>query len=95
MNIKELKIYVYVLISMKDGSFHFGQSHDLEMTLLAHNKGNSAFTKKLIPWELIASKKVETRTDALKMEQELRKKKNKTDVLQYLMYNDFDIHLDQ
>lgn len=79
---------------MKDGSFHFGQTHDLEMTLLAHNKGNSAFTKKLIPWELIASKNVETRSDALKMEQELRRKKSKNDVLQYMLYNDFEIHLD-
>lgn len=91
LNFIRMEIVVFILISSKNGKLYFGQSTDLRKTIYAHNKGLSAFTKKDAPWELLAQKKVETRSEAKAMELELRKMRSKEEVLKYMLYQEFEI----
>jgi len=86
-----MEIIVFILISSKTGQLFFGQSTDLRKTIYAHNKGLSAFTKSHAPWELLAKKTVETRSEAKAMELELRKMRSKEEVLKYMLYKEFEI----
>ena len=86
-----MEIFVFILISSIDGRLYFGQSTDVNKTIFAHNKGLSAFTKKYAPWELLAKKSVETRSEAKAIELELRKMRSKEEVLKYMLYKEFEI----
>ncbi|GAB4301683.1 MAG: hypothetical protein Kow0068_24590 [Marinilabiliales bacterium] len=86
-----MDIYVYIMISKKDGSFYFGQSTNPLNTLQLHNAGRSEYTKPRIPWQLLAFKKFDNRTEALRTEMELRKIKNAQRILQYMLYNEFQV----
>ncbi|MFH2096204.1 MAG: GIY-YIG nuclease family protein [Bacteroidota bacterium] len=92
---KKIEIIVFILISLRDGRFYIGQTSDLESHLKAHNKGLSAYTKNFIPWEALASKNVETRSEAIRIMLELRNMKRKEEVIKYAVYNDFEIYLDK
>lgn len=86
-----MEIFVFILISSVDGRLFFGESTNINKTILAHNKGLSAFTKKFAPWELLAKKLVKTRSEAKAMELELRRMKSKEEVLKFMLYQEFDI----
>ena len=45
--------YVYVLKSQKSGQLYTGSTNDLRKRLSQHNLGQSTWTKKGVPWELI------------------------------------------
>ncbi|MEZ4200122.1 MAG: GIY-YIG nuclease family protein [Candidatus Paceibacterota bacterium] len=45
--------YVYILKSEKSGQLYTGVTNDLRKRLSQHNLGQSTFTKKGVPWELI------------------------------------------
>jgi putative endonuclease len=45
--------YVYVLKSLRDGSFYIGYTFDLKRRFKEHNEGESMFTKNKRPYELI------------------------------------------
>jgi putative endonuclease len=91
---QQLEYIVYILISKVDGRFLFGQTTDLAKSINAHNKGLSAYTKKYRPWQLFAIRKVETRSEAIQMEMELRKIKNENKVYEFMLYNEFLVSRD-
>lgn len=91
MNQKSGGIFVFVLISQRNGRYFFGQTTDLHRTVTMYNHCSSPL-KAFAPLEMFAHKKMEKRTDALKLEQELRKRKNEDEILWFLLYNDFVIH---
>ena len=95
MKAPEGNIHVFVLISQKNGRFFFGQTIDIRRALAVYNLGKSDFTRINAPLALFASKAFENRTDAMKMEQELRKRKSEDDLLRYLFYNSFVINDDR
>jgi len=86
---------VFVLISQKNGHYFFGQAVDFRRMLAAYNFGKSDFTKKNAPLAIFASKVAESRTEANRIELELRKKKSEDELFLYLMYNNFVIHDDR
>ncbi len=46
--------YVYILNSSSEGDHYYvGSTGDLKARLSAHNRGESAHTKKYLPWELM------------------------------------------
>lgn len=45
--------YVYVLRSLKDGTMYTGCTTDLRKRLTQHNSGDSTYSKKHTPYELI------------------------------------------
>jgi len=78
--------YVYILRSLKDGSFYVGQAQDLEERLQRHNSGRSRYTNKKKPWEMVYSEECATRELAQKREKEIKGKKSK-EYIEYLLRN--------
>ncbi len=71
------KHYLYILQSLKDKSFYVGETSDLERRLEFHNKGLQRYTRKKCPWKRVYSKEFDNREEALKREQEIKKKKSR------------------
>ena len=69
--------YVYILRSLKDGSFYVGQAQDLKERLQRHNSGRSRYTSKKKPWEMAYPEECATRELAQKRERETKGKKSK------------------
>jgi putative endonuclease len=61
---------VYILESLKDGSYYVGSTNNLEDRLKRHNEGRVAYTKPKRPWELVYS-------SAAKREYEIKKHKSR------------------
>ncbi len=60
--------YIYVLRSQKNGKRYVGQTENLERRLLAHNSGESIYTKSGAPWALIYKETYDTRSEAVRRE---------------------------
>ena len=46
-------VFVYVLMSLFDGTFYTGMALDVHARLKEHNMGKSKFTKGHLPWKII------------------------------------------
>jgi len=71
------KHFLYILQSLKDKSFYTGESNNLERRIKFHNKGLQRYTRKKRPWILVYTEKFNSRTEALKRESEIKKKKSR------------------
>src|SRR3990167_10854166 len=49
----QMKYYVYILLSIKDGSLYVGLTHDIKKRLREHENGLSGFTKGHLPYKLV------------------------------------------
>jgi putative endonuclease len=65
--------YVYILQSLVDLSFYKGYSLNPLQRLEAHNKGESNYTSKKMPWILVAVFAFETKKEAIIKEKKLKK----------------------
>jgi putative endonuclease len=65
--------YVYIIESLKDGSFYKGYTSHPELRLNQHNDGESNYTSFKGPWKLVHLEKYSTKTEALKREKVLKK----------------------
>ncbi len=79
--------FTYILESEIDGSFYIGQTKSLKSRILKHNKGYNKSTKANRPRKLKFSKEFETRSDAYKAEQYLKKLKSREAVLGWIEKN--------
>jgi len=68
--------FVYILRSLKDGSFYIGYTSNLDRRLEEHNLGESRYTKKKKPWEIFYFEIFRSKREALKRERFLKKQKN-------------------
>ena len=68
--------YLYILESLKDGTFYIGQSINLIDRLKRHNSGIIKATKSKKPYKLVYYEQFETRADAMFREWEIKKKYN-------------------
>lgn len=64
--------YVYIIQSLKNKSLYVGYTQDLIKRLDQHNNGNSAYTKKYIPWQLIHYEAYRNEIDAKRREKYLK-----------------------
>jgi putative endonuclease len=65
--------FVYVLYSPYANKFYVGYTSNLESRLLSHNQlGTKDWTKRYRPWELVYTESYETKSSALKRENELK-----------------------
>ena len=79
--------YVYIIESKTDQSWYYGFSENPEKRLHFHNEGKSTYTKSKRPWKLIFSRSFDTKTEALKFEQYLKRTRNKEYIkMAYLEY---------
>ena len=60
--------FVYIIKSLKDGTFYKGITSDLKARLKAHNAGNVRSTKSRRPWTLPYYENFQTKKEALQRE---------------------------
>jgi len=65
---------VYILYSQKRSRYYVGQTSNIENRLKKHNLGNVKSTKYGIPWELVLQIEVETRSEAIILENKIKKR---------------------
>ena len=73
--------YVYIIVSLKDGTFYKGYTTNYLKRLDEHYAGLSEYTSNKTPWVLRYVEMLPTRTDALKRELMLKRQNRK-----YLMW---------
>ena len=74
--------YVYLIESIKFGTYYVGQTNDVEERLNNyHNRGRCTYTKQRMPWKLLAYKTFATRAEAMKEEKRIKKLKSRTQTL--------------
>jgi putative endonuclease len=66
--------YTYILFSEKLQKFYTGSTHDIDHRLKEHNNGKTSFTRKGIPWVVLYSATFQSRTEAVKHENQIKKR---------------------
>jgi putative endonuclease len=64
--------FVYILEATKSKRFYIGQTENLESRVVQHNKGKNLSTKAYIPYRLKWWKELESRSEAVLLEQKLK-----------------------
>ena len=68
-----MPIFVYILRSLKDGSYYVGSTQDLDARLQHHNQVGTQYTKQKRPWELVYSEEHPDRSSAMKRDHAIKK----------------------
>ncbi len=84
------KFYTYIIQSKQNGRYYIGFSVDLEKRVEKHNAGGTASTRPYRPWELVYFEEFETKTEALKREKEIKKKKSRNYIEKIISKNSAD-----
>lgn len=66
--------FVYILHSCSLNKYYVGQTNNLDNRLSRHNSGRSKSTKPGIPWKLIFSLALPSRSDAMILEKKIKKR---------------------
>ena len=70
--------YTYILYSPSTNRYYTGHTGTtLELRIRRHNQGDNSSTKPGIPWELKFFKSFETKTEAIKFENYIKRKKSR------------------
>ena len=69
-----MEFCVYILWSERLGKYYVGSTGNLENRVKRHNKGEEKFTSKGVPWQLIWSESYRTRSEAVQMENKIKKR---------------------
>ena len=68
-----MPIFVYILKSLKDGSYYVGSTQNLDARLKHHNQVGTQYTKQKRPWELVYKEEHPDRSSAMKREYAIKK----------------------
>ncbi len=79
-----MAFYVYVLQSRADGTLYLGSTQDVKARLERHNRGRVRYTSRKRPWDLLGTIPCLTRSEAVKLERQLKRWKNPERVRQFL-----------
>ncbi|MFD1601771.1 GIY-YIG nuclease family protein [Flavobacterium artemisiae] len=66
--------FVYILYSATKEKFYIGQTNDLDDRLKRHNNGQSLSTKTGIPWKIVYSIELNSRSEAVNLETKIKKR---------------------
>lgn len=69
-----MSYFVYILWSEKLNKFYVGSTQDIVNRLKEHNNGEGSFTSKGIPWILKWSLEVASRSEAVNLENKIKKR---------------------
>ena len=72
-----MSYFVYILQSLKDGSYYVGSTQNLDERVKRHNQGRSTYTKSRRPWNLVFSEEHPNKSSALKRENQIKRRKKK------------------
>ena len=76
--------YVYILQSLKDGSYYVGQTNDVSNRLERHNSRRQSATRSKVPWELVYTEPFDTRSQAVRRELEIKSWKSRRAIKELL-----------
>ena len=65
---------VYILYSNTSSRYYVGQTSDIDQRLESHNQGRVKSTKYGIPWEIALQLDVSTRSEAIILEKQIKKR---------------------
>jgi len=68
--------YVYILQSKTNKKYYTGHTQNLERRLHKHNHGQNKSTKSGIPWKIIYSEILNSKTNAYRREMQIKKYKS-------------------
>jgi putative endonuclease len=69
-----LSYYTYILFSKKLNKYYVGSTSNLENRITEHNSGEGKYTKLGIPWSIIKCYEHKTRSEAMKLENKIKKR---------------------
>ena len=69
-----MNYHVYILWSASIGRYYVGSTSNLAERFLQHNRGQSKFTSKGKPWILLWNQKCFDKTEALRLENKIKKR---------------------
>ena len=69
-----MKFKIYILWSEILQKFYVGSTNDLDGRIYRHNSGQGNFTAKGMPWKQICSFECIDRTEAVKLENKIKKR---------------------
>jgi putative endonuclease len=69
--------HTYIIYSESIDKFYVGYTHNLTLRLERHNNGWGKYSSKGIPWKLAYSEVFTSKSDAIKRENEIKKKKSR------------------
>jgi putative endonuclease len=69
--------FVYILYSVKIDRYYVGITDDLDWRLERHNAGWGRYTKRGIPWKIVYTENYSSKSEALKREREIKRKKSR------------------
>ncbi|MCE2612518.1 GIY-YIG nuclease family protein [Flavobacteriaceae bacterium D16] len=67
-------MFVYILFSDQRSRYYVGQTADIDKRLKRHNEGNVPSTRYGVPWKLVLQISVSNRSEALLLEQKIKKR---------------------
>ena len=70
--------FVYIIESLKDGTYYVGSTQNLSERLERHNQVRSTYTKVKKPWRLVFSEEHPDRSRARIRENEIKSRKSKS-----------------
>ncbi len=76
--------FVYILQSQLDQSFYIGFTTNIEDRLNEHNFGNTGYSKRKRPWNLVYFESYNTKEEAIKREKSLKRMKSKKYILELI-----------
>ena len=77
-------ITVYVIQSLKDGTWYTGMAKDVTLRLKDHNSGRNMFTKGHLPWKIIYTEQHPSWVEARVREKYLKSAAGKTWLKKFL-----------
>jgi len=72
-----MSYYTYILFSEKTQRYYIGSTQNIQTRINRHNAGATKSTRTGRPWKLVYSEKFNSRSDAVKRENHIKKMKNK------------------
>ena len=72
-----MTFFVYIIKSLKDGTYYIGSTQDLSARFERHNQGRSKYTKSRKPWELVDYEEHPDRSTAMKREEHIKGRKSR------------------
>lgn len=81
-----MSFYVYILYSKKIDKYYVGQSDNVDERLKSHLSGISGYTSVSDDWEIVYKEIFDTRIEAIKRENEIKKKKSRK-YIEWLIVN--------
>ena len=76
--------FTYILQSETTDSLYIGSTNNIEDRLIRHNGGRNKYTKNRGPWILLFAVSFESRSEAMRLEKELKSWKSSVRVLQWI-----------